>query len=110
MARVDSARARAHPGVVDVVAFADLGPAGRAMPMVPPHAELRGHNFAPLAGDRARFVGEPVAAVVADSRYAAEDARELLDVEYEPLPSAQTLASGAPPLRGHVAHHVGRPL
>ncbi|HWO06592.1 MAG TPA: xanthine dehydrogenase family protein molybdopterin-binding subunit, partial [Methylomirabilota bacterium] len=50
IARVDSARARAHPGVVDVVTFADLGSAGRAMPMVPPHAELRGHNFAPLAG------------------------------------------------------------
>ena len=90
--RVDSARAREYPGVVDVVCFADLGSAARALPMVPPHAELRGHNFTPLAGDRARYVGEPVAAVVADSRYAAEDARELLEVEYEPLPSAQTLA------------------
>jgi len=106
IARVDSTRARAHPGVVDVVTFADLGSAGRAMPMVPPHAELRGHNFAPLAGDRARFVGEPVAAVVADSRYAAEDARELLDVEYEPLPSAQTLASGAPAVHDDVADNV----
>jgi aerobic carbon-monoxide dehydrogenase large subunit len=72
---IDASRARAHRGVVDVVTFADLGGAGRALPMVPPHPALRGRNFAPLAGDRARFVGEPVAAVVAESRYAAEDAR-----------------------------------
>ena len=91
---MDAARARAHPGVVDVVTFADLGPAARPLAMVPPHAELRGRNFSLLAGDRARFVGEAVAAVVADSRYAAEDARELIEVEYEPLASAQTLAAG----------------
>ena len=104
--RIDAERARAHPGVVDVVTFADLGPAGRAMPMVPPHPELRGHNFAPLAGARARFVGEPVAAVVAESRYAAEDARELLEVEYEPLPSAQTLVPGAPAVHEDVADNL----
>jgi carbon-monoxide dehydrogenase large subunit len=104
--RVDADRARAHPGVVDVVTFADLGAAGRAFPMVPPHPELRGHNFAPLAGDRVRFVGEAVAAVVADSRYAAEDARDLLEVEYEPLPSAQTLAPGAPAVHDDVPDNV----
>jgi aerobic carbon-monoxide dehydrogenase large subunit len=104
--RIDTERTRAHPGVVDVVTFADLGPAGRAMPMVPPHPELRGHNFAPLAGDRARFVGEPVAAVVAESRYAAEDARELIEVEYEALPSAQTLAPGAPAVHEDVADNL----
>ncbi len=92
---VDGARAREHPGVVDVVSFADLGGAGRPLPIVPPHPELRGRNFCALAGDRTRFVGEAVAVVVADSRYAAEDARELIDVDYEPLPSAQTLAAGA---------------
>jgi CO/xanthine dehydrogenase Mo-binding subunit len=56
---------------------------------VPPHAQLRGKNFCLLAGDRARFVGEAVAVVVAESRYAAEDARELIDVAWEPLPSVQ---------------------
>ncbi|HKW94903.1 MAG TPA: xanthine dehydrogenase family protein molybdopterin-binding subunit, partial [Methylomirabilota bacterium] len=104
--RIDAARARAHPGVVDVVSFADLGPAGRALPMVPPHPALRGHNFSALAGDRVRFVGEPVAAVVADSRYAAEDARELIEVEYEALPSAQTLGPGAPAVHDAVADNV----
>ena len=74
--------------------------------MVPPHAELRGHNFSLLAGDRARFVGEAVAAVVADSRYAAEDARELIEVEYEPLASAQTLAAGAPAVHDDIPDNV----
>ena len=104
--RVDAARAREHPGVADVVTFADLGPAARPLAMVPPHAELRGRNFSSLAGDRARFVGEAVAAVVADSRYAAEDARELVEVEYEPLASAQTLAPGAPAVHDDIPDNV----
>ena len=104
--RVDADRARAHPGVVDVVTFAELGGAGRAFPMVPPHPELHGHNFAPLAGERVRFVGEAVAAVVADSRYAAEDARDLLEVEYEVLPSAQTLTPGAPAVHEDVPDNL----
>ena len=40
----------------------------------------------PLADDEVRFVGDPVALVVAESRYLAEDAAELVDVDYEPLP------------------------
>ncbi len=104
--RIDTARARAHPGVVDVVTFADLGGAGRPLPMVPPHPELRGRNFAPLASDRARFVGEPVAAVVAESRYAAEDARELVEVAYEPLPSAQSLSPGASAVHDDIADNL----
>jgi CO/xanthine dehydrogenase Mo-binding subunit len=103
---VDAARAREHPGVVDLVTVADLAGAARALPMVPPHPELRGVNFAPLAGERARFVGEPVAAVVADSRYAAEDARELISIDYEPLPSAQTLAPGAPAVHDDIPDNV----
>ena len=59
-----------------------------------------------LADDRARFVGEAVAAVVADSRYTAEDARELVDVEYEPLPSAQSLAPGAPAVHDDVPDNL----
>ena len=39
----------------------------------------------PLARDRVRYVGEPVAVVLADSRYTAEDAAELVAVDYEPL-------------------------
>src|SRR5207247_7963952 len=69
----------------------------RPFAIVPPHAALRGKNFSMLAGDRARFVGEAVAVVLAESRYAAEDARALIDVSWEPLASVQdpTAPSGA---------------
>jgi carbon-monoxide dehydrogenase large subunit len=83
---IDAARALKAPGVAGVVTFADLGDAARPLPIVPPHPSLRGKNFHLLAGDRARFVGEAVAVVVAESRYAAEDARALVDVAWEPLP------------------------
>src|SRR5213593_4167381 len=86
---IDASRALEAPGVAGVVTFADLGEAARPLPVVPPHAALRGKNFCLLAGDRARFVGEAVAVVLADSRYAAEDARTLIDVSWEPLPSVQ---------------------
>src|SRR5919109_999037 len=86
---IDASRAFEAPGVAGVVTFADLGDAARPFAIVPPHAALRGKNFGMLASDRARFVGEAVAVVLADSRYAAEDARELVDVSWEPLPSVQ---------------------
>jgi carbon-monoxide dehydrogenase large subunit len=41
----------------------------------------------PLAEGRVRFVGDPVALVIAESRYLAEDAAELVEVDYEPLPA-----------------------
>ena len=93
---IDAARAMKIPGVVAVVTFADLGDAARQLPIVPPHAALRGKNFSLLAGARARFVGEAVAVVVAESRYTAEDARELIDVAWEPLPSVQEPTAPGP--------------
>ncbi|HYB42011.1 MAG TPA: xanthine dehydrogenase family protein molybdopterin-binding subunit [Candidatus Methylomirabilis sp.] len=95
LGRVDSDRARCVPGVAAVVTFADLGEAARPLPVVPPHPALRARNFHALAGGRARFVGEAVAVVVADSRHAAEDARELVRIDYEPLPSVQDPADRA---------------
>ena len=45
----------------------------------------------PLAEDEVRFVGDPVALVVAEDRYVAEDAAELVDVDYEPLAAGRRL-------------------
>jgi len=96
--RVDSARARAQSrrGRRGDLRRSRIRGARHADGAAARRAAL-GHNFAPLRGRSRPLRGEPVAAVVADSRYAAEDARDLLEVEYEPLPSAQTLAPGAPP-------------
>ena len=97
---IDAARALTAPGVAGVVTFADLGEAARPLPIVPPHAALRGKNFQLLAAERTRFVGEAVAVVVAETREAAEDGRARLDVAWEPLPSAQDPTS-APAARVH---------
>src|SRR5262245_1862822 len=94
--RIDATRALEAPGVVAVITHADLGDAARPLPIVPPHAALRGKNFSLLAGDRARFVGEAVAVVVAEGRGAAEDARERIDVAWEPLPSVQEPTAPGP--------------
>ncbi len=85
--RIDVSAALALPGVHAVFTAADLDPdvkeswhavAGKDVPDTP---------RPPLAADQAKFVGDPVALVVADSRYIAEDAIELVDVDYEPLPA-----------------------
>jgi CO/xanthine dehydrogenase Mo-binding subunit len=85
--RIDARRVKSLPGVLDCITVQDLpGP-------VNPIPLRRGFRPAllpylqrPLAEDRVRYVGEPVAVVVARDRYLAEDARELIDVDYEPLP------------------------
>src|SRR5437762_14013104 len=83
---IDAERALKAPGVAGVVTFADLGEAARPLPVVPPHPMLRAKNFCLLAGDRARFVGEAVAVVLADTGYAAEYARAMLCGAFEPPP------------------------
>jgi CO/xanthine dehydrogenase Mo-binding subunit len=93
---INADRALKVPGVVAVVTGADLGESGRPLPIVPPHAALRGQNFRLLASDRARFVGEAVAVVVAESRNAAEDGRAQIDVDWEPLPSVQDPTAPGP--------------
>jgi aerobic carbon-monoxide dehydrogenase large subunit len=82
---IDVSKAKAAPGVSLVLTGADLrGSIG----MVPCAAQIPDMKSAPrpvLAVDRVRFVGEGVAVVVADSRYAARDAVDLIEVDYEPL-------------------------
>jgi carbon-monoxide dehydrogenase large subunit/6-hydroxypseudooxynicotine dehydrogenase subunit gamma len=85
--RVDGRRALAQPGVLACLTGADLAgvPAIRIRHgSKPAHAA---YLQPPLAGDRVRYAGEPVAVVVASDRAAAVDARELVEVEYEVLPA-----------------------
>ncbi len=90
-------------GVVAVITAADLDGLAGPMPIGP----VEGAWLAPapiplLASDRVRFVGEPVAAVVADSHAAATDALDLLGVEYEPL---RALVEPQEALRGDALLH-----
>jgi carbon-monoxide dehydrogenase large subunit len=81
---IDTSEAAAAPGVVGVYTGADLDlkPFGTAGPPVDTPEEMRRPV---LAADRVRFLGEPVAVVVAESREQAVDASELVDVDYDPL-------------------------
>ena len=98
--------ARALPGVAGVFGYEDLAAWMQPMPsagLPPPALEarlrpmLRATPQLPLARDRVRYVGEPVAIVVARNRAEAEDAAELVNIEYEPLPaSIDTEAAVAP--------------
>lgn len=80
--RIDLDRARRHPGVAAVIGPQEVAAALRPFPL----ALKVPMPYYPTAIDKVRFVGEPVAVVVAADRYQAEDAAELVEVDYEPLP------------------------
>src|SRR5258705_10945402 len=91
--RIDPSRARARAGVRAVLTAAD-------MPYLKKKAPTRAH--AVLAIDRVVFVGQPVAAVAADEPAIAEEALDLITVEYDVLPAAvdpiASMQPGAPPV------------
>lgn len=85
---IEFAMAAALPGVLAVYTAADLD--GLIKPM---QATSRMRNYHPttlypLARDKVRYVGEPVIAVLAENRYVAEDALDLIEIAYDPLPAA----------------------
>ena len=83
---IDTAPARSVPGVVAVILAQDLEGVGN-VPCAGVLPDLKTPAHPPLARERVRYVGEPVAAVVAEDMYAARDAAELVQVEYDPLPA-----------------------
>ena len=102
---VDTALARSAPQVLAVLTGADMADAGymRGTAHVPYKGRgeaVRSPNAPALAHGRVRYVGEPVAIVVAETIHAAQDAAELIAVEYGPLPAVANgtaaLAAGAP--------------
>jgi carbon-monoxide dehydrogenase large subunit len=96
---IEISRAAALPGVVAVYLHADLPPALQApLPKLIPHPSLIHHKTQyALAPGIVRHVGEAVAFVVADSRYVAEDALDLIDVDYEPLDPVVDLEQAVQP-------------
>src|SRR5258706_143294 len=112
---IDASAGRSLPGVYLVLTAADLGDVLEPSPLlVPHHALTQPRTQLPLALEEVRYVGEAVAFVVADSRYVAEDALDLIEVEYEPLPVVHSLevaeALDAPLVHadvpGNVAAHL----
>jgi carbon-monoxide dehydrogenase large subunit len=103
---IDLTAARAVPGVVAVFTLDDLTPVLRQRRMI--RVSNSGTNLAhswpfALADGEVSFVGEPVAIVVANDRYVAEDAAALIEVDYEVLAAAiDCRAEAAPPVRGEL--------
>ena len=122
---IDTAAALALPGVLAVVTAADIAdiqkPWPARMPSPVPGTTVRHGVRHTLPVDKVRHVGEVVAAVVAESRALAEDARDLVEVEYDVLPvvatAAAALAPGAPlvyeelgdNIAAHIVQRVGQP-
>jgi carbon-monoxide dehydrogenase large subunit len=92
---IDSTAALALPGVHAVFTAADLNPSAKEQWHTAVGVQSPETPRPPLADVKVRFVGDPVALVVADSRYIAEDAADLVDVDYEPLPAVVDYATAA---------------
>jgi carbon-monoxide dehydrogenase large subunit len=107
---IDVSAARGLAGIVAVFTHADLGAAGKAIPLLQPNPLLVARTQLLLAHDEVRYVGEPVAFVVGDDRYVTEDALELIEVAYEPLAVAadakDALEDGAPLVYSEIANNL----
>lgn len=109
---IDVSEALNYPGVEAVYTAEALGRYNGPVYILIPHDDLtHGRSYPVLASEKVRYVGEPVAFVVARDRYVAEDAAELVRVEYEPLPAVydlvQALEEDAPLVHDDVPGNVG---
>ncbi len=110
--RVDTSAARRVPGVVAVFVGADL--VGKVNPLpcawLIPNADLKTPAHPAIAVDRVRYVGDAVAVVVAEDRYAARDGAEQVQVDYAPqlaiVEADQATRPGAPQLHDDVPQNV----
>lgn len=94
---IDTQAARELPGVVDVFTGKDLAGWTAPLRLAPPIEGLHPVEMTTLPIDKVRFHGDPVAVVVATDRYVAEDAAELVEVDYDPLPCVADAQSGLAP-------------
>jgi CO/xanthine dehydrogenase Mo-binding subunit len=102
--RVNASRAKAHPGVEAVLTAADI-------PAVLTGRRLR--DMPMLARERVRFIGEKVAVVAAEDRNVAEEAAQLIEVDYQELPAVfdplVAITEGAPQLHEGLKDYKGLP-
>lgn len=100
---IDATEAEKLPGVHGVLTGMDVKEMSEPFPVgvpVPP-------KYYSCAVDRVRFVGEPVAVVVADTRYIAEDALDLIKVDYEPLPVVMDIEEAVSPEAPVLHENIG---
>lgn len=112
LGKIDTSAARQHAGVVAVYTAEDLGDYWRPGPLLVPPPPIKGAVFnqrtqVPLAKGKVRHVGEPVALVIAESRYLAEDAAVDVVVDYEPLTAVVDLEAALKPGSVHIHDDLG---
>jgi carbon-monoxide dehydrogenase large subunit len=113
---IDTSAARSMPGVLGVWTGADLAAANYnpftcGLPLKSRDGSpLKQTNRMPLATDKVRFVGDPIACVVAETLAQARDAAEAVELDIEPLPAvtdaAEAAKEGAPQLYDHIPNNV----
>jgi carbon-monoxide dehydrogenase large subunit len=104
--RVDVSEARKRPGVLAAYSGADLAGELGSLPCAWPVTETMVHpDHPPIAVDEVRYVGDAVAVVVARDRYAAADALEAVEVDYEPLPAVMDMTEA---LKDEVLVHADK--
>ena len=108
---IDTAAANAAPGIVAVLTAADINP--KCEPFVGVALHRPGHRAAPqylLADERAVWQGQPVVLLAAETRAQAEDAAELVSIDWEPLPSVgdqlAAIAPGAPVIHASLGDNL----
>jgi carbon-monoxide dehydrogenase large subunit len=107
---IDTSAARAAPDVVAVVTGADLASSMQPVPCIVKFPDMKAPTRRAITSDKARFVGDIVAAVVGSTENAARDAAELVEVDYDVLPAVTdqdaALESGAPLLHDDVPGNI----
>ena len=116
--KIDTTEAERYSGVLKVITGRDLKERTEPLPATADFSVIGWHwrvpEVYPLAVDKVRFYGEPVAAIIAETEQIAREAAELVNVEYEPLPviidARQSMELGAPLLyeewRDNIQVHV----
>ena len=108
---IDTAAAKAAPGVVAVYTGADTEGVLNPIPCawMPPDIEMKAVDHPAIAKDVVRYQGDAVAVVVAENRYQAEDALELISMDYELLPAVispyEAMQPGAPQIHEDVPNN-----
>jgi carbon-monoxide dehydrogenase large subunit len=107
---IDVSQALQHPSVRLVLTAEGLASGVDEMPTVEAGGEAKPTHRHALAMDEANFVGEPIAVVVAEDAASAQEAAELVDVDYEPLPpvvdSEKALEEGSPKVHSYLKDNL----
>jgi carbon-monoxide dehydrogenase large subunit len=107
---MDISKAKSAPGVVAVITGEDVRGVIGPVPCAAQIPDMKPAVRNVLATDKVRFVGEPVAVIVANDRYAARDAVDLVEIDYEPLTAVvdpeKAIAKGSPKLYDNFADNV----